>query len=46
MKILWTQAVAVLSRLMGNLGFNRSVRPQFYADVPVPTDDPYRCFHW
>ena len=40
------RAEAMLSRLMGNLGFNRSVRPRFYADVPVPTDDPYRYFHW
>ena len=40
------RAEAMLSRLMGNLGFNRPAPVNFYADVPVPADDPYQYFHW
>lgn len=40
------RAEAMLSRLMGNLGFNRPAPVNFYADVPIPADDPYQYFHW
>ncbi len=36
----------MLSRLMGNLGFRRTVERVLYADVPIPDDDPYRYYHW
>ncbi len=40
------RAEFMLSRLMGNLGFNRGPALIRYADVPVPEDDPYRYYHW
>ena len=41
------RADAMFSRLKGNLGFKRSVNPNYlYADVPAAEDDPYRYFHW
>lgn len=40
------RAEAMLSRLMGNLGFNRGPGRILYADVPVASDDPYRYYHW
>ncbi len=41
------RAEAMLSRLMGNLGFRSgSNASHLYADVPVAEDDPYRYFHW
>ncbi|MGN0852448.1 MAG: hypothetical protein ACI4Q3_03625 [Kiritimatiellia bacterium] len=46
LRISKRRAEAMLSRLMGNLGFNLPPVPHFYADVPVETDDPYRYFHW
>ena len=46
LRISKRRAEAMLSRLMGNLGFNLPPTPHFYADVPVETDDPYRYFHW
>lgn len=40
------RAEAMLSRLMGNLGFNRGPGRVLYADVPESGDDPYRYYHW
>lgn len=39
-------AEAMLSRLLGNLGFNRGPDTIRYADQPERTDDPYRYYHW
>ena len=46
LRITKRRAEAMLSRLMGNLGFNRPAPVKFYADVPIATDDPYRYYHW
>jgi len=46
LRISKRHAETMLSRLMGNLGFNRRLPNQFYADVPQETDDPYRYYHW
>ncbi|MGN0847238.1 MAG: hypothetical protein ACI4RA_07630 [Kiritimatiellia bacterium] len=40
------RAEAMLSRLMGNLGFKRGPARVLYGDVPRAEDDPYRYFHW
>ena len=41
------RADAMISRLMGNLGFKRGVNPDYlYNDIPVAEDDPYRYYHW
>ena len=46
LRISKRRAEAMLTRLMGNLGFNRRTSPNLYADVPIATDDPYRYYHW
>ena len=40
------RAEAMLSRLMGNLGFLRGPGRVLYADIPCASDDPYRYYHW
>lgn len=40
------RAEAMLSRLLGNMGFSVRDSAVRYADAPLESDDPYRYFRW